>query len=271
MLKKLLLREMTWEEIKEISNPETIVVMPTGAIEQHGPHLPIEVDSRLAETVVLKAAQRAAESVNVVVAPTLYFGASSYWMPYAGTMSLELPTYLEVISQLAGSLIHHGFRKILLVNGHGGNNDPLKLAARMIADRTGVAIATTSYWYLAQEKFANIRDVETGSIPGHACDFETSMMMAVRPELVKHERIVDYPTKSRGSYFSKILPYEPKVTRPQHILKNDLGLEGNPIGGTREKGERFLEIAVNELHDFIIYWSENELNLQHTIDESLNK
>src|SRR5690606_32552510 len=92
---------------------------------------------------------------HILIAPTLHFGASSHWSTYPGTMSLSINTLISIIEELCVGLIHQGFCKLFILNGHGGNLDSLKVASRNVADSTGVRIPVSSYWLVAQDYFHN--------------------------------------------------------------------------------------------------------------------
>src|SRR5215472_3973656 len=116
------LHDLTWEDAQRLARPGTVAVIPTGSTEQHGRHLPVEVDSRLVFEVAARASELAGERIDVVLAPLLAYGASHHHLEFAGTMSLSLPTYINVLADLADSLIGFGrFSHVLFLNGHGGN------------------------------------------------------------------------------------------------------------------------------------------------------
>src|SRR5438034_9863512 len=129
MTTKLLLHEFTRTELAALA-PDALLVLPTGAIEQHGPHLPIGTDFFAVEHVTRTAAAEAAAQIPVLVTPTMPFGSSHHHLPFGGTMSLSTETYYRVIYELAESLIVSGFRRMFIVNGHGGNNELIQLVAR---------------------------------------------------------------------------------------------------------------------------------------------
>ena len=248
------LRELTWQEIEPLAGPETVVILPTAAVEQHGRHLPLEVDARIVEEVSHRAAERVIDRVPVLVAPVLWCGVSGYHMGFAGTMTLSMNTFIQVVEELGESLVHHGFQRILILNSHGGNHDPIKIAARNIADRSGVAVAAASYWNMAADDFVDIQDVEVDAVPGHACGFETAMMMALRPEMVREDAMgAGTPdVSSRGPYFTKRLRREPLVHLPQQAgVVSAHGWAADPTKGTREKGEKYLELVVQRLAHFL--------------------
>ncbi len=169
---------LTWEDATReqlaAALATSVVVLPVGAVEQHGPHLATGTDSRLARLLVAEAARRAHEQhgVSVVVAPALPFGASSHHLPFGGTLSLTAATMLAVLSDLLRSMISCGATRIVVVNGHGGNTGVVHAAAADVAAAgDGVAIAHLDYWTLIEPR--------TGlNVPGHAGGFETSMMLA---------------------------------------------------------------------------------------------
>lgn len=158
--------------------PEALVVLPLGATEQHGPHLPTGTDALLAATVAERAAERAAPASSrpLVLAPPLPFGASDHHLPFGGTLSLTPETLLQVLLDLLRSVAAAGGRRLLLVNGHGGNTGVCHAAAAAAAARHDLTVAHLDYWHVA---------TEGGQVPGHAGEFETSLMLAVRPELVR--------------------------------------------------------------------------------------
>jgi creatinine amidohydrolase len=260
--KSVLLRELTWQEIEPLAGPETVVILPTAAIEQHGRHLPIEVDARIVEEVSRRAAEQVVDRVPVLVAPVMWAGVSGYHMGFAGTLTLSMSTFIRVVEELGESLVHHGFRRILILNGHGGNHDPIKIAARNIADRTGVALAAASYWNMAADDLASYQDVEVDAIPGHACGFETAMMLALRPEMVRNEAMnagTPDVSRAKGGYYTKRLRHEPLVHLPQQAgVVSPHGWAADPTKGTLEKGERYLEIVVNRLAHFLEQFAGSE-------------
>jgi creatinine amidohydrolase len=178
--------DMTRDELRA-ALPGAVVVLPTGATEQHGPHLVTGHDTFAVTDVVVRAAELARASV--VVAPTLAFGSSAHHLPFGGTLSLATETYRAVVSDLVGSMIAGGARRIFLVNGHGGNQELNVLVARDRAMQQPaddpVVIAAASYWQIAEASILAIPEVAGMPMPGHAGAFETSTMLATTPERVR--------------------------------------------------------------------------------------
>ena len=145
----VLFEELTRVALRELA-PEALAVWPVGATEQHGPHLPVGTDAMHAEWVAREAAARAAAQLTVVVAPTLRIGSSAHHLPFGGTMSLPTETYHRVIRAGVESLVTDGFRRVFVVNGHGGNHELIQLAVRDLAlELPDVHLAAGSWWAMA--------------------------------------------------------------------------------------------------------------------------
>lgn len=171
--------------------PEAIVVVPVGATEQHGPHLATGTDWILADAVSTRAAELVHErsARAIVLAPPLPFGASDHHLPFGGTLSLSAETLLAVLLDLARSLQADGGRRLLLVNGHGGNVGVCHAAAAAASTRYDLNVAHVDYWQLAGRtpslplqrptpEDAVADDLAGVPVPGHAGQFETALMLA---------------------------------------------------------------------------------------------
>lgn len=178
--------EYTREKLRALA-PEALVILPVGAIEQHGPHLPVGVDT-YAVTHIAHAAAALITAAPVLVAPTLPYGSSHHHLPYGGTLSISTETYLRTVSDLVESLIVSGFRRIFILNGHGGNNELIQLVARDMALRHPAHIAAASYWSIAWEALVASDAQRQGGLPGHAGIFETALMLALHPQLIREPR-----------------------------------------------------------------------------------
>jgi creatinine amidohydrolase len=186
--------ELTRTELGEWA-PEATVVLPVAAIEQHGPHLPVLVDSLIAENISLAAAAEASQEIPILVCPVVTYGASHHHLIYPGAMSLSTSTLIQVLHELTDSLVSSGFRHIFLLNSHGGNEECVRLAARELALRHPVVAGAASYWTIAWDTIVNEgRAASLGIVPGHAGGFETSLMLAMRPELVRTD-LLPLPNK----------------------------------------------------------------------------
>jgi creatinine amidohydrolase len=174
------LAELTREELQR-RLPDATVVIPIGATEQHGPHLPLMTDHLMAETIALRAAALVPPDVDVLVAPVLPFGCSAHHLQVGGALSIGLRTYIAFLVDLGESVAQMGGKRLVLLNGHGGNEDAMRVAATELVSerRLGMAVAAASYWTIGREAVA-----EHGFLgPGHAGHFETSGVQALRPDL----------------------------------------------------------------------------------------
>lgn len=177
--------ELTRTRLTELL-PNAVVAIATGATEQHGPHLATGTDALLAETVLTRAAERyggAGDDVGrpLVLAPTLAFGASDHHLPFGGTLSLTPETLMAVLVDLCRSLAADGGRRLLIVNGHGGNTGVCQAAAGAAAAHFDLMVGYLDYWSLLGDDLAGL---PADCVPGHAGAFETSLVSALRPEFV---------------------------------------------------------------------------------------
>lgn len=179
--------EMTRDELRDLL-PEAVVVVPTGATEQHGPHLATGHDTFSVTGIAQQAADTASSAV--VVVPTLPFGSSHHHLAFGGTLSLATETYYRVVSDLVMSIVAGGGRRIFLLNGHGGNQELNVLVARDLAlkqpTEAPVVIAAASYWQIAEDSILNTPGMAGIPQPGHAGAFETSTMLATTPARVRN-------------------------------------------------------------------------------------
>lgn len=188
MTRSYLLGELTWEEAEEAIRTSDFIVLPAGSMEQHGPHLPLLTDTIRAENLARLVAERAwAEGLKVYVLPTLPYGVSEHHMRFPGTVSVDPETYIALVESIGRSLAHHGARRFVIMNFHGGNLAPLQVASATIRSRYGLRT-----YIIVWTEFAR-RYVEEELKPdptwGHACEYETSMVMLFRPDLVRADRV----------------------------------------------------------------------------------
>jgi creatinine amidohydrolase len=181
-------RKLRADQLREQARNNAIVILPVASIEQHGPHLPVEVDSMLGETVAARTAEKVqAKGQAVLVLPVLWTGLSEHHMSFGGTITLDNAAFTAVVEGVVKSILRHGFKRIVLLNAHGGNENALRTIADDLTPKYGVPIVQFTYWYAAAVPIAKILETQGGL--QHACEAETAMMMAVRPELVAEDRI----------------------------------------------------------------------------------
>jgi len=240
-MKKIFIDEMTREEFKRMLETVKVAVIPTGSTEQHGPHLPLKVDIANTLHIVRKAAE--ALYPQVIVTPPVSIGVSPHHLCYPGSLSLRHETFINLLFDICRSLKHHGINKIAIVNGHGGNAAPGYLAARRARDELGLKMVFISYWSLIPREISDAV-LETKIIPGHACEFETSLALAIYPELVSKK----IPHAVKSPWHLQGFVYDMNETTGD-------GYIGDPSLATIEKGKKLIDVAVKGLvsllEDFI--------------------
>jgi creatinine amidohydrolase len=223
------------------------IVQPIGAIEQHGPHLPLDTDSAAVAEVCERAARRAAGPPALVL-PTIAWGLSPYWLPFPGTLSLRPETILALVSDIGASVARHGFRRLVIVNGHGGNAGIVAVCATLLADH-GLRATSLSWWSLLGAELASLAPGDAGHI-GHAGQTETSVQLAVQPEYVDHAAVDASQcgdlAAMRSAPFAGVgyAPPLPEVEAPH-------GVYGDAPAATAEIGAAVLDRAAERLAAFL--------------------
>ena len=227
-------RKLRADELRDRAQQDAIVILPVGSLEQHGPHLPVEVDTLLGETIAVRAAAKiAAKGQSVVVLPMLWTGLSEHHMSFGGTITLESATFAAVVGDIVRSAVRHGFKKIVLLNAHGGNENALRTITDDLTPKLGVPIVQFTYWYAAAVPIAKILEKQGGLT--HACEAETSMTMAIRPDKVAVDRIPTDMSNDTGDVPSGVYRWRSVASRTAS------GALGHPEAASAEKGERLLE------------------------------
>lgn len=230
------------KELRELAAQDAIVIVPVGSTEQHGPHLPVQVDALLAGEVACRAARLVAEREPVVVAPTVWAGLAEHHMAYGGTITLDFPTFQALLRCVCESIRRHGFRRILLLNGHGGNVAALNVVVGELKRTLDAPVATATYWTLpkAAEAFAGILDEQQNV--RHACEAETSMLLHLKPELVDTDAMGQVRAPTKG------LQEPGGVYRWRSFAEiTESGVIGVPAAASAEKGEKLLDAAAGAL------------------------
>ena len=230
------LADLTWAEAGERFAAGAPVVIPVGAAaKEHGLHLPLDTDRRVAHEL----ARRVAERLPVIVAPVVGFGYYPAFVAYPGSQHLRAETFMALVAELAGNLIGHGVRKIAILNNGVSTEAPLAEAARRIRDQHGVGILIANTRELGRGADALLQQ-RSG---GHADERETSVMLALAPETVKLAR-------AREAYrpAGAPTPFSPDPASPGY---NPTGATGDPTLATAEKGRAILDAMVRELADML--------------------
>ncbi|MBV9522037.1 MAG: creatininase family protein, partial [Alphaproteobacteria bacterium] len=235
-------------EINALAQRDAVVIVPIGSIEQHGPHLPTQVDTLLVGEIARRAARQVAATTPVVVVPTVWSGLAEHHISLGGTLSLDLATFLALLRCICRSLVRQGFRRIFLLNGHGGNIAALTVAVNEMAVELEAPIAAASYWPLAAEAFVQI--LERQETVRHACEAETSMMLALAPQLVDMSRAAEAvgPT---GREVSEVVGSDAVHRWRSFKSRTSHGAIGDPRTANPEKGERLLAAAAHAVAQIV--------------------
>lgn len=261
----LLWAELTRQELGAARDSNALVLIPTGSIEQHGDHLPVETDALLSAAVAEMAAA-AMRDTPVLVAPAVPFGFTPHHLGWPGTISLRLDTYLAMLADIARSIIEAGFPRAIFVNGHGGNSAPLRsLVGELVTD--GVPVGMVDYFAPGAQALA---ETLTGDLkgPGHACEMETALLMAVSGGTAAEgiaarsrdlpARLVqpwiapggtDDPVSAAGAGWAAI------------FHADDCGYYGDPAAASPAGGAALLEITVARLAAFLEAFARTPLRL----------
>ncbi|MBD1824338.1 creatininase family protein [Cyanobacteria bacterium FACHB-DQ100] len=239
---------LSWTDIESMPNKENVVIVqPIGAIEQHGAHLPLAVDSAISVAVLGKALSQLDPNIPAYALPPLYYGKSNEHWHFPGTITLSTQTLLAVLIEVAESIYRAGFRKLVFINSHGGQPQILEIAARDLHQQyEDFALFPLFTWKvptigaIASELFSE-KELELGI---HAGDVETSLLLSILPDQVKMERAkAEYPL---GEPQAGVLSMEGAL--PFAWMTRDLsrsGVLGDPTTATKEKGDRILTALVN--------------------------
>lgn len=229
------LAELTWEEAETAIAEADCLALACGSIEQHSVHLPLSVDSIRAEELTRDLCRRgAAHDLSMWLLPVLSYGYSEHHMSFPGTLTLTADTYQEVVYDIGHSIARHGAERLLIVNCHGGNRAPLRLAADRIQRELDLPVHHVFWAEFARERI----EEQWGDEGGHAGAHETSAVELFRPELVREDRKVAH--ERRGSFETRQLRYFEDLT--------ELGGLGDP----RNADAAFMETLVAETNEAII-------------------
>ncbi|WP_276352139.1 creatininase family protein [Cohnella caldifontis] len=245
--------QCTTKEISEMDKGNALVIVPIGAVEQHGAHLPVGTDTIILNRLMEGLASRSEfPGHNVMIAPVIPIGKSNEHSDYPGTLSFSTPTVMVMLRDLCASIRRHGFDRFIFVNSHGGNTDLLNVVSRDLRIELDAEFFVFDWWFTSFWNDILAESQESGAYGVfHACELETSLMLAIRPELVDMAKAEDeYP--------------DPHLTDNRHVsIKGPIipgwktsdvsnkGVIGAPTKANPDKGARFLDYAVAKLGDML--------------------
>jgi creatinine amidohydrolase len=237
--------EVRWErltapELRALAARDAAVVLPVASLEQHGPHLPVWTDSFIGHAVAVRGAELAS-GLPAVVLPPMWMGLSEHHFPFGGTVSLDYAAFAAVLRCVARSIMADGFRRLFLLNSHGGNIEPLAVAARELAHEFGIPVVTTTVTKLAPEAIRGALTTQAGI--QHACEGETSLWLHLDPGQVRRDQVAH--SVSPGGFSTG----DAATTRFWSFAERApvTGVRGDPRAATAEKGRAIFEAMAEGL------------------------
>jgi creatinine amidohydrolase/Fe(II)-dependent formamide hydrolase-like protein len=242
---------LTTEEVAALPKERAAVTVVISAIEQHGPHMPLVTDLLEGEMLLGRALERVPERVQLWALPSLAYGKSNEHTAFPGTVTLSTSTLSAVVMDIARSVARAGFRRLILVNSHGGNRTLLEALARDVRVETGLMVFPLSTWLIGLE-FEPVSEDEArwGT---HAGDWETSMMLALAPELVHMDRMPAGPAypSHEGEEPRHITPFGPVGFAWTTEELSAAGAIGDPAQADAERGEAIVERITTRLAEIL--------------------
>ena len=245
------IHEMKWPEVAEYLESNDTVLIPVGSTEQHGAHMAMMTDAAEA----IDVAQAVADRAGVLITPPLWFGWTPHHMSFPGTIGLRAETLMNVIEDICVSLTYHGFKKLIVINGHrGANLPPIELAQARVRYRTNCYMAIVDVQLVARKEIGEILDGVPEAV-GHACEIETSHMLYTHPDMVDMSKATNQPAQANPKYMSSFEILNPfladrnaigtKLT-PEENKKALMpsGVHGDATRATKEKGRKIFEAIV---------------------------
>jgi creatinine amidohydrolase len=223
------------------------VVLNVAAIEQHGPHLPLETDACIGDHFLRALEERLGE--EVLILPQVKICCSEHHMDFVGTLSVRHETFLLYVGDILESVVRHGFRNIILFNSHGGNQAIGQVLLESFgAKHRDCRIAMLTWWRLAARELSAIRESEFAGI-NHACEFETSLMLLAAPASVRRDLIsgMSYVETYDWANADMILPARGALFRSMKDMSGGTGVVGDPSSASADKGERITAAVVDQL------------------------
>ncbi len=241
--------ECTWDEIREYTKENRVALIPVGTLEDHGYHLPINTDVIIPKTILEKVTEAMPE--KTILLPEVVHGYSPHHMDFPGSTYLRYDQFVEHLLSITSALAHHGFTKMYILNGHGSNESLCTIAQQETNRRNKDVVCMNSFYLTSPESLKLIQQIRKSDYPGgmgHACELETSLMLAIRPDLVKMDKAVkeiDYPKDIGADFYMdwadgslKYMPWWSEISWS--------GVQGDPTVASAETGKILLEQAVNE-------------------------
>jgi creatinine amidohydrolase len=242
---------LTWPEVRRAVAEDRVCLIPAGTLEDHGPHLPLDTDTRIASEICRRAAERVDD--EVVLLPPIIHGYTPHHMDFPGPITIGWETFVKYAVDIGTSLARHGFKRILYLNGHGSNIPLMDMAARLVSLEHADVLAAAAF-YLTSADGMNVVERVRESGPGgmgHACELETSIYLAIDPGAVLMDKAVDENSFPEGKHSWMDWSDGPLSIMPWWNAISHTGVHGDATKATADKGEALLEAAVTECVEFV--------------------
>jgi len=250
--------ELTWPQARQAASQGRVLVLPVGTTEQHGPHLPLNVDCLTSTELARMGVERAPE--DALLMPAISYSFNEHHLDFPGTIAVSWQSIIGYLQDVGRSAAHHGFRKIVLFNGHGSNVPFLDIAARLITNHSEAIACLVSWWSLAEPALSEVR---ASAFPGgmaHACEVETSLMLHLRPDLVDMSLAVKDISFQPSEFIFWDLQRSSPVTFQEHFSRySKTGIVGDPTVATAEKGARVAECVADNFARFLREFRRREI------------
>lgn len=248
MTRRLDWYELGWRDFQARDMARTVAVLPIAAVEQHGPHLPVGVDSIIAERHVATVKAELPDDVDALFLPVQRIGKSNEHLHFPGTLTLTAETAIRAWTEIGESVARAGCRRLVIVNSHGGNMAVMDIVARELRVRRGMLAVSAAWARLGAPPGLTSEREQTHGI--HGGDYETSLMLHFRPDLVKREEMRDYPSKAENHArsFARL-----RVTQPIGFgwMSQDLNPDGVVGEAHLATGEKGAAIAAHVTAEFV--------------------
>jgi len=240
--------KLTAAELRDRAAEDALAIIPIASLEQHGPHLATGVDIVLGTGVAHATAARiAATGQPVVVTPCVWTGLAEHHMEFGGTVTLDYASFAGVLRGIVKSASRHGFRKVMLLNGHGGNAEAVGVAATEFSVEFGIRVAGGTYWHVVPEVIGPLLERQAGLM--HACEAETSMMMHLSPGSLRPEHLAEahgpLSTRVEGQPVGLAMRRSFKLLSPSGVI-------GDARVATPEKGAKLLAAIAEKLAEVLL-------------------
>jgi creatinine amidohydrolase len=247
----LLYERLTWPEVRRAVAEDRVCLIPAGTLEDHGPHLPLDADTRIATEICGRAAAEIPE--QVVLLPPIIHGYTPHHMEFPGPITIGWDTFVRYCTDIGTSLARHGFKRILYLNGHGSNIPLVEMAARLVALEHPDVLAAAAFYLTSEEAMRvidEVRESQPGGM-GHACELETSIYLHLDPGAVDMEKAVDENSFPEGQHAWMDWSDGPLKLMPWWNAISHTGVHGDATKATAEKGKSLFEAAVSECVSFV--------------------